>query len=104
VCKIAFPPPTDFTRQQQVQGRKKEATRLETVKEWKARHGSRWAELRKWRSDHRFHPHQLRHSAATRLRKKYGLEAAQVILGHQTTEIYAEKNIEAATRVMADVG
>lgn len=47
---------------------------------------------------HRFHPHQLRHSAATRLRKQYGLEAAQVILGHKVltvTQVYAERNVEA---------
>lgn len=54
-----------------------------------------------------WHPHQLRHNAATNLRKTYGLEAAQVILGHRTlsvTEIYAEKNVEAAQRIMAAVG
>ena len=54
-----------------------------------------------------WHPHQLRHNAATRLRKEYGLEAAQVILGHQTlavTEIYAEKNVAAAMKIMSEVG
>ena len=52
-------------------------------------------------------PHQLRHNAATRLRKDYGLEAAQVILGHKTlavTEIYAEKNLQAAQKIMGEVG
>lgn len=42
-----------------------------------------------------------------RLRREYGLEAAQVILGHKTlkvTELYAEKNVEAAQRIMAQVG
>lgn len=60
-----------------------------------------------WREQHAWHPHQLRHNAATRLRKDYGLEAAQVILGHKTlavTEIYAEKNVAAARKVMAEVG
>jgi integrase len=55
----------------------------------------------------RWHPHRLRHNAATFLRRTYGLEAAQVILGHKTlsvTEIYAEKNVEAAKRIMAEVG
>jgi integrase len=54
-----------------------------------------------------WHPHQLRHNAATRLRRDYGLEAAQVILGHRTltaTQIYAERNAEAARTVMASVG
>jgi integrase len=54
-----------------------------------------------------WHPHQLRHTAATELRKRFGIEAAQVILGHRTlrvTEIYAEKNIDAAKRIAAEVG
>jgi integrase len=60
-----------------------------------------------WRAKHVWHPHQLRHAAATRLRKAFGLEAAQAILGHKTlkvTEIYAEKNVEAARKIMAAVG
>ncbi len=55
----------------------------------------------------RWHSHQLRHTAATELRKQFGVEAAQVILGHRTlnvTEIYAEKNVEQAMRIMAAVG
>ncbi len=54
-----------------------------------------------------WHPNQLRHSAATHLRKEFGLEAAQVILGHKTllvTQVYAEKNVAAAQRIMAEVG
>jgi integrase len=55
----------------------------------------------------RWHPHQLRHTAATELRKNFGLEAAQVVLGHRTltvTQVYAEKNVEAAQRIMGEVG
>ena len=55
----------------------------------------------------RWHPNQLRHNAATHLRKEFGLEAAQVILGHKTllvTQVYAEKNVSAAQRIMAEVG
>jgi integrase len=55
----------------------------------------------------RWHPHQLRHTAATRLRREFGLEAAQVILGHRTltvTQVYAEKNIAAARSVVAIAG
>lgn len=43
-------------------------------------------------------PGQLRHNAATWIRKRHGLEVAQIILGHtnmRTTEIYAEKNLAA---------
>jgi len=60
-----------------------------------------------WHAAHGWHPHQLRHNAATRLRKDFGLEAAQVILGHRTltvTQVYAEKNITAAQRIMGEVG
>lgn len=56
---------------------------------------------------HSFHPHQLRHTAATRLRKEFGIEAAQVMLGHKTiriTELYAEKNLDAARKIAAEVG
>lgn len=55
----------------------------------------------------RFHPHQLRHNAATSIRREFGLEAAQVILGHKTlavTQIYAEKDVAAAKRIMEQVG
>jgi integrase len=55
----------------------------------------------------RWHPNQLRHTAATELRKSHGLEAAQVILGHKTltvTQVYAERNVQQAMRVMAAVG
>lgn len=64
-------------------------------------------ELTAWRIAHRWHPHQLRHTAGTELRKQHGVEAAQVILGHKrlsTTEIYAEKNVETARKIMAAVG
>lgn len=52
-------------------------------------------------------PNQLRHAAATELRRVYGIEAAQVVLGHSelsTTQIYAERNIEKAAEIMAKLG
>ncbi len=52
-------------------------------------------------------PNQLRHSAATEVRSKFGLEAAQVVLGHsnaQTTEIYAEVDFEKAAKVAREIG
>ena len=52
-------------------------------------------------------PGQLRHNAATKLRQKYGIEAARLILGHQsasTTEIYAEQNRNQAIEIMREVG
>ena len=52
-------------------------------------------------------PHQLRHSAATEFRRRYGLEASQAVLGHSelgTTQIYAEVHHEAARKIMAEIG
>ena len=52
-------------------------------------------------------PNQLRHTAATKLRRRFGLEAAQVVLGHQSadiTEIYAERDRELAISVMKEMG
>jgi integrase len=40
-------------------------------------------------------PNQLCHAMATNVRKKFGLEAAQVVLGHSkadVTQVYAERN------------
>lgn len=72
-----------------------------------APNGLKPADRAAWRKQHRWHPHQLRHTAATELRKTHGLEAAGVLLGHKTlsvTELYAEKNIEAAMKIAAQVG
>lgn len=52
-------------------------------------------------------PNQLRHTAATEIRKLYGLEAAQVICGHETavvTQVYAERDKQLAERVAREVG
>ncbi len=64
-------------------------------------------EIQAWTRAHRFSPARLRHTAATEIRKGFGLDAAQVVLGHQhakTTEIYAEKNLAVAVRVMEQIG
>jgi len=61
----------------------------------------------KWRQDHRWHPNQLRHSAATEIRKLFGLEGAQVVMGHATpnmTLTYAERDQSIASRIAAEVG
>ena len=60
-----------------------------------------------WRNEHCWHPNQLRHSAATKLRKEYGVELARIILGHTTaftTEIYAEVDQQQAIEVIGKVG
>jgi integrase len=54
-----------------------------------------------------WHPNQLRHLFATEVRKEYGLEAAQVVLGHthaRVTEVYAERNERLAADVAARIG
>ena len=64
-------------------------------------------ELSAWRHAHRWTPLQLRHTAATEIRARFGLEAAQVVLGHaraDTTEIYAERDLAKARGVMAEIG
>lgn len=52
-------------------------------------------------------PNRLRHTAATEIRRQFGLEAAQVTLGHASadvTEIYAEKDLALAAEVARKIG
>jgi integrase len=54
-----------------------------------------------------WNPLQLRHTAATLVRAKFGLEAAKAILGHsrvETSQIYAERDLGCAERIMAEIG
>ena len=51
--------------------------------------------------------HQLRHTAATRVRARFGPDAAKAVLGHsslRTTEIYAELDMGAARKAMGAMG
>jgi integrase len=62
---------------------------------------------REWHAAHRWSPNQLRHSYATEVRKQFGLEAAQVVLGHSTcrvTEIYAERDTAKGSLVAKAIG
>lgn len=52
-------------------------------------------------------PNRLRHSAATEIRAKFGLEAAATVLGHvkaDVTQLYAERDLAKAASVMREVG
>lgn len=63
--------------------------------------GCEAADIDKWS------PNQLRHSAATRIRKEMGLEAAQAVLGHrliETTQVYAEVGRARARDAMERLG
>jgi integrase len=82
-CELAFPAPIELKAPEKV------------------------VELRDWRKRHSWHPHQLRHTAATEIRKRFGIEAAQHVLGRATlsiTEIYAEKNSDVARQIAAKIG
>jgi len=108
-CGQAFPLPDHLARQRvQGRGRKRNTTRWETVEEWKQRLGDeKWQTCLDWQREHRWHPHQLRHNAATFLRKEFGIEAARVVLGHSSaaiTEIYAELDSMKAADIMGKIG
>ncbi|MGP1346172.1 MAG: tyrosine-type recombinase/integrase [Phycisphaerales bacterium] len=96
-CDKAFPLPESLAQRSD-----------ESQAEWEARLGtSGLGAVAAWRSEHRFHPHQLRHNAATALARAYGIEAAQVVLGHATlsvTGIYAERDFAKAASIMKQVG
>lgn len=73
-CRLAFPAPKGLSEKQ----------------------------IKEWHRQHKWSPNQLRHSAATRIRKAYGLEAASVILGHSelgVTQVYAEADRDKAIAI-----
>jgi integrase len=52
-------------------------------------------------------PNRLRHSRATEVRAKYGIEAASSVLGHsglEVTQVYAEQDRKRAVTVAAEIG
>ena len=54
-----------------------------------------------------WHPHQLRHTLGTAVRKQFGFEAAQIALGHASpdaTKLYAEADFEMAKRIARELG
>ena len=96
-CDLAFPPPEPLTKRKD-----------ETKKQWKERLSpEEKLKLKAWQKAHRWSPNQLRHTAATEIRSRYGLEAAQVTLGHASadvTQVYAERDQAKAREVMLEVG
>jgi integrase len=64
-------------------------------------------ELKKWQSDHRWSPNQLRHTAATEIRRNFGVEATATVLGHakaDVTQIHAERDLALAAEVARQIG
>jgi integrase len=101
-CLRAFPLPHDLAPRIKPDGKR------ETAKVWQARLTSEEkTAIRAWKREHSWHPHQLRHNAATNLRKEFGVEVARIILGHATaftTEIYAEADRRQAMEVIGKIG
>ena len=80
-CDLAFPPPDDVAADPEA--------------------------LAAWKSDHRWSPHQLRHAAATQIRREFGIEDAKAVLGHSATNMtghYAEVDRRLAVEVARKIG
>jgi len=55
----------------------------------------------------RFAPNRIRHTVGTEVRSKFGLEAAQVLLGHSradVTQTYAERDMSKAADIARKIG
>lgn len=98
-CEQAFEMPAEY---QEPCGKARTPDKLTPeAKAW--RKGKR----SEWRKAHCWHPHQLRHTAATYIEGKFGKEAAQAALGHSSlraTDIYTHARDERAARIAAEVG
>ena len=104
-CEAAFAMPAEIREPTTKEALKAEKKLPEDVQ--KKRRQERQAKRAEWRAVHTWHPHQLRHSSATVLRRRYGIEAARLILGHRSaavTEIYAGMDAAKAEQIMAEVG
>ncbi len=69
--------------------------------------GLKGDDLKAWKKANWWHPNQLRHSLGTEVRQRFGLEAAQVVLGHSkadVTQVYAERDQRLAVEVARQVG
>ena len=65
------------------------------------------SQLREWRTTHQWAPNRLRHTAATEIRREFGLEAAQISLGHSqanVTQVYAERDMKKGIEVARKIG
>ncbi len=96
-CRRAFSPPGDLAHRED-----------ESRKEWQTRlTPEQHAEVRRWHKEHHWHPHQLRHTRATELRREFGIDVARAVLGHRSpaiTETYAELDAGKAAEVMGRLG
>lgn len=96
-CDRAFPPTGDLAR----------LPKESAAKWWARLTDEQRSEVKAWRKAHRWHPNQLRHAFATRVRKEHGLEAVQVLLGHaraDVTQVYAARDQQLAAHVALRIG
>ena len=96
-CDAAFPPPPALRQ-------RSDETKAAW---WKRLTEAERDQVKSSRRSHRWHPNQLRHSFATKVRREHGLEAAQVALGHakaDVTQVYAERDLDLALRVAESAG
>ena len=96
-CDLAFPLPPEVRR-----------AKGETMPQWRQRikFFGRDVVVEHYKK-HRWSPNRLRHAAATEIRQQFGLEAAQVVLGHSkadVTQIYAERDLLRAVEVARRIG
>ncbi len=102
-CEIAFGMPEELRYAGRTVARQKGLTEDQQSREKERLQ----AEAAAWRAKHCWSPNQLRHTRATAIRERYGLEAAQTVLGHsdpRVTEIYAERDFAMAARIMQAIG
>jgi integrase len=96
-CEVAFPLPKKLRR-----------ANGESNREWRERlKPEEWRQVQAWRAEHRWHPHQLRHTSGTYVRREFGLEAAQQWLGHKSTsmtEVYAERDRQTVANIAKKIG
>jgi integrase len=95
-------PPSQLARKRKTKPQRRAGERYD-------RRSYRHAIVRACRAAHvrPWSPLQLRHTTATVLRAKYGVEAAKVILGHtrvETSQIYAERDLSRAQDIMREIG
>ncbi len=96
-CDRVFVPP-EALRQRDGESKRQWLNRLTTAE---------LSELRAWQSQHRWSPNQLRHTMGTKTRERFGIEAVAASLGHartDTSEIYAERNLQLAIQVATELG
>lgn len=101
-CDAAFPLPARLARLDVSHGNRK---RPERIAAWRERIGeAAWAEVERWREEHRWHSHQLRHGLTTRAERIIGEKAAGELIGHtnaKSTARYVDPKTRQELKQMA---